>query len=162
MTLCWVFEPVIIWVKVDWKWPQIPYSSSHRGMESTPSLLDSTLALWGALINRMRQKWQCERHHHTRCQGATSSSQPPFFQAVGFTTHCSPVFPVSLGSFRSFPTQWIRQDPSCLLSVGPAHFICVQNSNGMRYYFRLVPWQIFYLFNEKRKMWLVYETGITV
>lgn len=104
MTLCWVFEPVIIWVEMDLKWPQILYSSSHGRVESSSSLLDSVLVLWGALINRMRRKWRYERDLPTRCQGAISSFLPPLFQALGFTAHCFPAFPVSLGSCTRFPT----------------------------------------------------------
>lgn len=102
--LCWVFEPVIIWVEMDLKWPQILYSSSHGRVESSSSLLDSVLVLWGALINRMRRKWRYERDLPTRCQGAISSLLPPLFQALGLTAHCFPVFPVSLGSCTRFPT----------------------------------------------------------
>lgn len=78
----------------------------------------------------------------------------PFLPGLGVHCLLFPILPVSLGSFRNFPTLWIRQGSSCfLLSLGLSHFTCMQSSNGMRYYFRLVPWHIFYLFNvyEKRR-----------
>lgn len=81
--LCWVFELVIIWVEV----PQILYSSSHQGVESTSSPVESEL-LWSVEWGR--------NDLNTRCQGVISSSLHSFFQALGWTTHCSLVFPVFL------------------------------------------------------------------
>ena len=93
------------------------------------------------------------RNHHVTPQGALSSSLPSLsspdpFQALGFTAHCSPVFPAFLGSFRGFSPPWIRQDPSCLPhSLGLSHFLCIQSSSGMRYYFRRFHSKYFIYFN---------------